>query len=84
MNSIDLSSYSILTTDMTDSLTDLQNSGLNDINFTAIDDTVTVLSIMLQKKQKNILIWYFCVNSFSFSSVFFAHRIAQLFKILHT
>ena len=61
MNSIDLSSYSILTTDMTDSLTDLQNSGLNDINFTAIDDTVTVLSIMLQKKQKkHFNLVFFC------------------------
>ncbi|KAL4231264.1 Prominin 1 b [Mactra antiquata] len=41
INSIDLSSFSILTPDMETALTDLQNSGINDIDFADINSTLS-------------------------------------------
>ncbi|XP_053406462.1 prominin-1-A-like [Mercenaria mercenaria] len=41
MSSIDLSSFSILTRDMENALTDMQNSGLSDIDFAAINSTLS-------------------------------------------
>ena len=57
--SIDLSGFSILTSDMETALTDLQNSGLDDIDFAEINSTVSSLSPYFSTIQ---LISYICIT----------------------
>lgn len=47
-SAVDLSSYKVLTPDMNQALTDFKNSGIDNINFTAINQTVCILIEMIK------------------------------------